>query len=369
MIRNDEQWLGVADAFHAAAFDERGWYPALEQLAVTTGSRGGELITFGADATVPMHLMTGVDPDLIPAFEAGGGCTPEFNPRVKAGFAAPALQVLAEADFLTPDEHKHHPHYREFARPWDIPFICLTTLDRTDNLLIGLAVVRSERQGHINSEQRRVFASIAPHVRAAVRTQMALENKGPALLAGALEALSIAAFICDGSGNVRAMTPSAEALVGDGRTLRLKQRRLQAQSHEDTRALENAIDTATNGLFRPAHPVMKTVLIRSAHTPLVLEVVSLPRREWEFGFPVRALVVVRGPRNTQARKMAILQTAYRLTPAEVEIALQIADGRTAEAIAASRGVAIGTVRSQIKAIFPKLGVTRQLELVACINQL
>lgn len=369
MIRNDEHWLAVSDAFHAAAFDERGWYPALEQLAAATGSRGGELITFGADATVPMHLMTGVDPDLIPAFEAGGGCTPEFNPRVKAGFAAPALQVLAEADFLTPDEHKHHPHYREFACPWDIPFICLTVLERTENLLIGLSVVRSERDGHINSEQRRAFASIAPHVRAAVRTQMALENKGPALLAGALEALSIAAFVCDGTGSVRAMTPSAEALAGDGRTLRLKQGRLQAQSHEATRALENAIGAATKGLVRPAHPVMKTVLIRSEQAPLVLEVVSLPRRECEFGFPVRALVVVRGPRNTQARKMAILQTAYRLTPAEVEIALQIADGRTAEAIAASRGVAIGTVRSQLKAIFPKLGVTRQLELVASVNQL
>ena len=68
------------------------------------------------------------------------------------------------------------PHYQEFARPWDVPSICLTTLARQDGILIGLAVVRSQQQDHITRQQRRAFAAIAPHVRAAVRTHIALED-------------------------------------------------------------------------------------------------------------------------------------------------------------------------------------------------
>ena len=50
-------------------------------------------------------------------------------------------------------------------------------------------------------------------------------------------------------------------------------------------------------------------------------------------------------------------------------ALQLADGKTVQAIAINRGVAVGTVRAQIKAIFTKIGVNRQIELVARVSQL
>src|SRR5689334_20390385 len=188
LVRDDGHWMALTDRFHAAAIDGKGWYPALEGLAEATGSVGGELICLGDDAAIHLNIMTNTCPELLDAFIAGAGGDPSVNPRVKAGMEARPLEVLAESDFITPDEHRRHPHYQEFARPFDIPYICLTTLDRPQNGLIGLAVTRTEKQGHIDAEQRRAFASIAPHVRAAVRTHIALEGHGDALLAGALEA-------------------------------------------------------------------------------------------------------------------------------------------------------------------------------------
>jgi DNA-binding NarL/FixJ family response regulator len=35
----------------------------------------------------------------------------------------------------------------------------------------------------------------------------------------------------------------------------------------------------------------------------------------------------------------------------------------------NRGVAVGTVRAQIKTIFSKIGVSRQIEVAARVNQL
>lgn len=322
------------------------WCSALERLAHSAGSQHGELIGVGADGAVPFNVMTNVDPTFAADFAAIGGGDPAINPRVKAGLGAPPLKVLTESDFITADEYRRNPHVQEVSRRWDIGFLCLTTLQRENGLLIGLAVGRSQRAGHITNEERSCFASVAPHVRAAVRAQMALEGQGSALVAGAMEALAIPAFVCDRFGRVQALTPSAEKLIATGRGLELRQGELRACHPGDTKMLAEAIRQATVGLTKPAAPPDKTVLVRgrtAALDPIVLDVIALPRQwQHEFNFTPRVLVVARGARHAvdggDARRSALLQAAYRLTASEADIALRLAAGKTAEAIAESRRV-------------------------------
>lgn len=372
MIRNDEHWLAVTDAFHEAAIDGTSWYSALEGLAQASGSQTGELIGIGVDAAIPINIMTNIDPGFHKAFAEARGGDPHVNPRVRAGMAAPALKVMAECDFITSDEYKRDPHYQEFALPWGIPFICLATLERQNGMLIGLAVLRSQRQGHITDPQRKAFATIAPHVRSAVRTYIALEGRGAAMLSGAMEALSIPAFVCDRLGLVKALTPAAEAMVTGACGLQLRLGRLQAALPADAGKLNDAISAAAIGYTQPRSPLPRTVIVRSNEqdsSPLVLDVIPLPVRQYEFSFAPRVLIVARGHRGAEERKAAILQAAYALTAAETDIALQIASGKAADAIAKHRGVAVGTVRLQIKTILAKVGVNRQIELIARLNQL
>jgi DNA-binding CsgD family transcriptional regulator len=371
MLRSETQWLAVADEFYSAAVDHSRWYAALEGLAAATGSRSGELITIGSNAAVPINIMTNLDPAI---HEAAAKCRigdPAFNPRVNAGMRAPLLKVLAERDFLTPQEYAKHPHYDEFARPWGIPYICLTTLERQQDLLIGLAVLRSEREGHIGSEERDVFASLAPHVRAAVRMQIALEGNGAALLKGALEALAVPAFVCGRTGDVQALTPHAEELVRGTRGLALRNQRLRACRDEEDKTLHEAIMRAARGLERPGAPSLQAVVIRGASeasAPLVLDVMSLPSLALEFFSAPRVLVVGRGSRGADSRRAALLQGIYGLTSAETDIALQLAQGKSTESIAQERKVAVGTVRAQIKNLLAKFGVSRQVELVARLSE-
>jgi DNA-binding CsgD family transcriptional regulator len=64
-----------------------------------------------------------------------------------------------------------------------------------------------------------------------------------------------------------------------------------------------------------------------------------------------------------------LQTTYALTSAETDIARYLAEGQSAVFIAAKRGVSVETVRTQIKAIMAKLGVSRQVELIVRLGEL
>lgn len=371
MLRSDEQWLDIADEFHNAAIDNSRWYAALERLAAATGSRSGELITIGRDAATPIHIMTNMDPGIHAASDEARIGDPEVNPRVKAGMASRVLEVLAESDFLTADEHKNHPHYNEFARPWDIPYICLTTLERRSDLLIGLAVVRSERDGHIDPAQREVFTSLAPHVRAAVRMQIALEGNGATLVRGALDTLSIPAFICGRDGAVRACTATAEEILRGETGLTVRDGFLRASRDHEDRALSTAIERAARGLTHPAAPAASAVVVHGAgetRPPLVLDVMALPSVAMEFSSAARVVVVARGSRGGDARRAALLQGVYGFTSAETDIALQLARGQSTEAIAQQRKVSAGTVRAQIKSMLAKLGVGRQLELVARLNE-
>ncbi len=365
MIDNEQRWHALTDSIHSAGLGTLPWQTALESLAEATGSRLGQLLVLGPDATMPLNILSGVEPDAIGQAEDYGVADPQINPRVMAGLAAPVLGTLAEADFIAPHEHRRHPHYREFAIPFDIPFICLTPLERRERLTVGLSVLRSQRQGHITLEQRKVFAAAAAHFRSAVRTQIALEGRGADLVSGAMEAIGVGAFVCDTTGQVQALTPAAEQLVTAGRGLQLRLKRLVATRASDQKTLDEAIHAAAGA------PTRTIVLHGQAgtQTPVVLDVLPLPRASHAFSFAPRTLIVARNAHQDAERRATVLQSIYALTPAEIDIVRQLCEGAAVGEIAAARAVSVGTIRTQLKNLMTRMGVRRQVELLAHVNRL
>ncbi len=57
---------------------------------------------------------------------------------------------------------------------------------------------------------------------------------------------------------------------------------------------------------------------------------------------------------------------FRLSPAEADIAVQLAMGADLDEIAEKRGVSLNTLRAQLAAAMGKAGVRRQAELVGAV---
>jgi DNA-binding CsgD family transcriptional regulator len=81
------------------------------------------------------------------------------------------------------------------------------------------------------------------------------------------------------------------------------------------------------------------------------------------GLQRRAAALNAGYRQRATDRSGVLIAKYRLTPAEVRVALHLIDGGDLGSCAETAGVGLGTVRAQLKSIFAKTGVNRQAALV------
>jgi DNA-binding CsgD family transcriptional regulator len=366
MAATEKNVSGAVQAFQAAALGAGSWSEALSKLAEATGSRSGQLMGMGADAAIPFNWVTNVPLEGLEEFVAINGGDPHVNPRVRAGLNAQPLEVLTEADFATP-EALRMPIYTDFFARYDLPHICLTNLHRDGGIMLGLSVLRSRKEGEISADQRRAFSLIAPHVQAAVRTQISLRAHGAGLIAGAMEALGSAVFVCDGQGRVSAMSAQAEELARSGRHLRLVESRLAAWAAADTRALDVALHQTCSGALAMRAPTLLLAPDRDGADPLLIEVAAIPAERHGLGFGACALVVVRAPRLRDGRAAALARALFGLTQAETAVVADLVAGLSPDAIASRAGVSINTVRTHIKRTYDKAGVRSQLELVSLIT--
>lgn len=79
-----------------------------------------------------------------------------------------------------------------------------------------------------------------------------------------------------------------------------------------------------------------------------------------------ALVVIQDNGQKSPAYVERVRSMFRLAPAEADIVVQLALGADLPEIAASRGVKINTIRTQMASAMVKVGVRRQAELVAAI---
>ncbi|MGE4430976.1 MAG: helix-turn-helix transcriptional regulator [Sphingobium sp.] len=362
----NETALALTDRFASVALEPSGWISALQALAEATGSARGQLIGIGGPSTIPFNWVNDFAPEDLEKFIAIEGGSPLVNPRVAVSVGAPVLAIKSESDYRAAEPAMQSDAIADFCREYDFPYGCQAKLVEGDEGIIGLAVLRTEREGPTTEAQRDFFAALAPHVRGAARMQMALENEGARLIAGAMGYVAAAVFICDASGRVWEMTPSAQAFLSEG-ALCMEDGRLALADRKQQPLLAQAIDRHANGRFLPLESLM--IAGGPMRLPMILDVVTAPRQPWTFGFEPKVLVIARGADRWHASAGTVLQSCYGLSPAEADIALRLARGESRQVISDARRASIGTVRSQIKTVFLKLGVTREVDLAIMLGRL
>lgn len=347
-----------------AGVDAVRWPDALHLATEAAGAHACQMLGFCQDRIV-LNIADGFSQDVLIDFERNRGGDPLINPRVRPSLLAAPGQTVAEVDFIAADARRRDPFYQDFLRKYDSDFSCMVKFDCGPDLSVVLSIHRSERQGHIGETERRRLQKLTPEFQAAATLQLDTELRAAMVAAHALEALHLAAMICDPTGRIAAMSPAAECVLRAGDPLRLDKGRIASAHPEESKRLRAAV--ACSPAARMSAPAgLRTLILRGRNAkPVRVDVVSLSTTLMPLGARAASLIVVREPRPVVGAPLM----ALGLTPAEVAIVERLYDGYAPSDVAEQRGVSTATVRSQIKSIYSKLNVSRHGEFITLVRKI
>jgi DNA-binding CsgD family transcriptional regulator len=136
-------------------------------------------------------------------------------------------------------------------------------------------------------------------------------------------------------------------------------------------------DPAADGLLgqavlratvRPEQGAVNSIPVAAteATPPMILHLLPVCGSAHDFFSQAKFLLVITPVDRAVVPTAKVLQGLFDLTPAEARIARGIGEAQTIEHLAITAGVSVETVRSQLKAVLSKTGLTRQQELVSLL---
>lgn len=342
------------------------WHEPLRKMALLTGSSRAQLIGIGGPQVTPFNAVSSEDEESFADLVELGGYRPDINYRIAASIGRAEMEIVHEADYEAIKPLLSSDIYSDYCEQTGIPLGCQTKLFERDDRLIGLATLRTRREGVMTPEQRALFAEAATYIRGAVETQIQIERQGKALMLGALDAIAARAILIDGFGRVCGLTPAADRLITASNRLSIHDHRLASMTRQGSALLDRALAGILGESAPPQGIDIALPPTELDRLPLLMNFKSLEPLAGSLGIQPRAILVINGGLLSGDEPVLRLREAFDLTDAEAHVALALSKGRARIEIAIERGVSIDTLRSQIKSVFRKMGVGRESELVSLI---
>ena len=263
------------------------------------------------------------------------------------------------------------PFYQEFFRSHDISTTAANRVVSSNSINAYLSLQRRLQQPGFTDADFALFRHFIPHVQRAVRIRMELRSlsERAAISSLVLNQLRVALLVLDERGQLLLANAQAEALLRRIPQLPVRGGQLKPQGLRPgmfERLLASAC--GRTGAVQAGAALLSDA---QGQTTLQLLVLPLPAslhaiNPWQRPL---AMVVLSEPDKPLSVQQHLLHQLYGLTAAEARVAQAIYQGDTPAQAAEHLGVTVGTVRSQLKAIFAKTGASRQAELIRLLSVL
>lgn len=290
---------------------------------------------------------------------------------------APAL-ALRDGEWLHCHEHfdarfvARDRFYQEFLIPYGVRYLSGTKLVDADDLLVLFGMFRGVGQPPIEPARRPLLARLSGHLVGAIKVFERMRAEVPARLVGheVLDAMAQPVLLVDQQGRLHYRNRAGAELLDRGHHVVARDGVLQCRVPRSHGALLHELARLEGRhaeASAPSAALVRAVLpiegVHARETEAYLTRIDARRTLGAFGFGPMLMMMFRREDGSPRVDPAMIAEAFDLTPAEALVASQLAEGAAPAQIARSRGVALHTVRSQMRSVYAKLGVARQAELV------
>jgi len=380
-VRITEETLhALINLIYEAACDPTLWPEFLSAFACAVEGRGTLIYSHNFDTMDASTGAAGGFPNAVVGFD------PEYLRSLEAHYNHVNVWAQNETmlepgrpvtgSMLFPDrELPTTEFYSDWLRPQDYFHAIGGIVVRDGPWAMKFSSVRGRCAGDFSSEEMRLYQALLPHLARAAHIQRRfafLQGLSTSSLA-VLDTLPAAVMLLDQSTRTLHSNAAAEAELRRADPFRLgPSGKIRIMGATWAQA---AVRTAIVAAVDPALGVnggLPTVVQVSRRNGEKLSVQALPlphRRGERLGTRIGqrlaacALVIHGVASRVPTLGLQLLRHVYGLTPAEVQVALAIAEGETIKSYAERRRISVNTVSSQLKRAFEKTGLRRQSELV------
>lgn len=276
-----------------AAFEADGWARATESIAAVTGSAGAQLIAIGGPMLLPLNFVAG-NYSGYESYFRDPALHGQSNWRVSTTIAP--MQIQHEADYAAYRLNHDTSDYDDAVADLDIPFGCQSAILFDRNNLLGLALLRSIKDGPCTGQVLADFAILRTQLARAVRMQIALDGEAAELMVGDLSAMSGATILLDRHGSLCALSECAEPLLGDAGPLHLDGLAIRLRDRARDRHFQTALAQLLKSDGHRDSVVYQTrvgQVGRAGRTEWNLYAVRLPHRIKSLGFDPHIAVTLK----------------------------------------------------------------------------
>jgi DNA-binding HTH domain-containing proteins len=227
----------------------------------------------------------------------------------------------------------------------------------------------TQRRGNkerFGSSELEAMEALFPHFTRAAQISIRLALARAEGVLFAFDQMACGGILLGHNGRVLKVNACAEQLMGKG--IDIAGGRIVASNSAGNAALQGIIQAALAsevGLKRER--TRPTVVIeRYESGPLIAYAIPLKGGIRDVFNPGKAVLVLEEPEARRQVAGTALAETFGLTPAEVRVAVALAEGKDLAAIAEEHRVSIGTIRSQLKSLMAKTDTHRQAELVTLV---
>ena len=374
-MNKHEAFERILASMHEAALDDTHWATASALIDDALGVHGNTL-AFG-----DLHSGKDIQLYFLEAFSHGQRLS-EFereyfedyyplDERVRHVRQLPDSQVVPMSDLYTEEELKASVVYNDYLTRLQARNGISVRLDGPERSSIGWGVHDPLNGEKWSSTQLNLIRRLLPHISQYVLARQALACAGAlgASLTELLDTTGLGIIQLDRRGRILEMNDRARDLLRIGDGLFDERGFLFARRPEDNADLQEMLNRALPPYG--ARGVGGSMMVRRVSAlPLALHVSPVGRQETDLRvWPVAALVLVVDPTSRTHIDPAMLGATLGITEMESQVAVMLAEGRSVSQIAAAMGRKESTIRTHVKHMFTKLGLSRQVDLVRLVLSL
>ena len=376
----EETVHALVNLIYEAAFDASQWPAFLRAFASAIETRGTIIYTHNFETLDASTASSEGFPNAVVGFdEQFMSVLEEYYNHVNVWAQNEAMLKPGRpvtGSMLYPERKLPKTEfYQDWLRPQDYFHAIGGIIMRDGPCAMKFSSLRSRRSGDFTAAEIRLYQTLLPHLARAANIQrrfvflQGLSNASLALL----DTVPAAIVLLDASGRALHSNAAAQTELRRGDPLLLSRSgdvTVRGAAHGQT-ALRAAIAAALDPV-RSAKERRATVaqLPRRNGEMLSLQALALPQGQhsdlgcrFSRSLAACALVIHDGQARIPMVGAELLRHVYGLTPAEVQVAIAMAEGETLKRYAERRHISRNTASSQLKSAFQKTGLRRQSELV------